>query len=233
MRLQDERVATIGHRLAINNLDLCTDRSWLPGGLGRSRASNMAPATGTQRFARSESGWSRRCWRWPRAVPRTIGAPSGRHADAAGWRSSFGRTRCRWPARDDGDLLDAIERAFADGSASVDLRRGAAISSVHVQAEPGCATRFQVAPSSDLNAADGRYVKVTTSMAYYLSDDQELAALLAHEFAHNMLRHRARLDSAGVARGFLGNFGRNARQDPRGGGGGRPAQRLYPRSCRL
>jgi predicted Zn-dependent protease len=34
--------------------------------------------------------------------------------------------------------------------------------------------------------------------------------VLAHEFAHNILGHRVRLDAARVSRGFFGNFGRNA-----------------------
>ena len=136
------------------------------------------------------------------------------------------------PFADGTDLLDAIERAFADGGAPDRGQARGVPMTFHVQAEPGCATRFQVIPSSDLNAADGRYVKVTTSMAYYLSDDQELAALLAHEFAHNMLRHRARLDSRGGA-GLPGQFRAQRAPDPRDGDGGRPAQRLYPRSCRL
>ncbi len=59
--------------------------------------------------------------------------------------------------------------------------------------------------------ADGRYVQVTTAIAAYAADDEELAAVLAHELAHNVLRHRVRLDAANVARGFFGNFGRNAR----------------------
>ena len=76
----------------------------------------------------------------------------------------------------------------------------------------GCATRFQLVPSRRLNAlADGRYVQVTTAITEYVADDEELAAVLAHEFAHNVLRHRARLDAQEVARGFFGNFGRNAR----------------------
>ena len=58
--------------------------------------------------------------------------------------------------------------------------------------------------------ADGRYVQVTTALAQYVADDAELAAVLAHEFAHNILGHRVRLDAARVSRGFFGNFGRNA-----------------------
>jgi predicted Zn-dependent protease len=67
-------------------------------------------------------------------------------------------------------------------------------------------------PSANLNAhADGRYVRLTTAMAAFAADDQELAWILAHEFAHNVLGHHDRLDAAEVARGFFGNFGRNAR----------------------
>ena len=76
----------------------------------------------------------------------------------------------------------------------------------------GGATRFQLIPSPRLNAlADGRYVQVTTAIGNYVADDEELAAILAHELAHNVLRHRARLDAAGIDRGLLGHFGRNAR----------------------
>ena len=212
MRAQDERVATIGHRLAVNNLALCPDRSWLPGfavhelsqyGTGYRDAAIRAFGVGME--------------------PAVLAVATGGPAERSGLRRDDVLLRLdgeALPAGPGADgpqalmerLLTAIERAFADGAASIDLTRGSSASTIHVRAEQGCATRFQVAPSAELNAfADGRYVKVTTRMAYYLSDDQELAALLAHEFAHNMLRHRTRLDSAGVARGFLGNFGRNAR----------------------
>ena len=39
----------------------------------------------------------------------------------------------------------------------------------------------------------------------------EMAAAIAHELAHNILRHRARLDAAGVDRGLGKQFGRSAR----------------------
>ena len=40
---------------------------------------------------------------------------------------------------------------------------------------------------------------------------RDRAAAVAHELAHNILGHRARLDAAGVDRGLLQQFGRNAR----------------------
>jgi len=212
MRVQDERVATIAHRLAVSNLAFCADRSWLPGftvhelsqyGTDFRDAAIRAFGVGVEPavLAVATAGPAERSGiQRDDVLLRLDGEalPAGPGAD--GPRALMERLR------------DAIERAFADGTADVDLRRGTLTSSVQVQAEQGCATHFEVYPSRNMNAyADGRYVKVTTNMAHYLSDDQELAALLAHEFAHNMLRHRARLDSAGVARGFLGNFGRNAR----------------------
>jgi len=108
-------------------------------------------------------------------------------------------------------ILDALDSAFADGSAEVEIRRAGANVTLHVGTKPGCASRFQLVPSRSLNAeADGRYVQVTTAIAAYAADDGELAAVLAHEFAHNILGHRIRLDAARVSRGFFGNFGRNA-----------------------
>jgi predicted Zn-dependent protease len=60
--------------------------------------------------------------------------------------------------------------------------------------------------------ADGVYVQVTTALAEYAEDEAELAAVLAHEFAHNVLGHRVRLNQAGVQRGVFANFGSNARR---------------------
>ncbi|HKR24347.1 MAG TPA: M48 family metallopeptidase, partial [Allosphingosinicella sp.] len=110
-------------------------------------------------------------------------------------------------------ILAALEAAFSDGSAELAILRGGARLTLNIAAEQGCASRFQLVPSRRLNArADGQYVQLTTAIAAYVADDGELAAVLAHEFAHNILRHRVRLDEARVERGFLRNFGRNARR---------------------
>jgi predicted Zn-dependent protease len=109
-------------------------------------------------------------------------------------------------------ILDAVDAAFVDGAAEIEIQRAGTRLMLHVATEPGCASRFQLIPSRSLNAeADGRYVQVTTAIAEYVADDAELAAVLAHEFAHNILGHRVRLDAARVSRGFFSNFGRNAR----------------------
>ena len=42
-------------------------------------------------------------------------------------------------------------------------------------------------------------------------DDADIAVVVAHELAHNILRHRARLDAAGISRGLFAEVGRNGR----------------------
>ena len=212
MRALDERVANLGHRLAVASRELCGERQWLPGfavhdlsqysGAFRDaaiRAFSLGPEPAV--LALVAGGPAERAGlRADDALLRVDGAPLPATAAESG---SFRQME---------EILDALERAFADGEAIIEVRRAGGAETVRIAAEQGCATRFQLIPSPRLNAlADGRYVQVTTAIAAYVRDDDELAAVLAHEFAHNVLRHRARLDAAGVARGFFGNFGRSAR----------------------
>ena len=72
---------------------------------------------------------------------------------------------------------------------------------INVLAKPGCASRVVVEPGGKLNAyADGTYVKLTSSVAEYAADEGELAAIIAHEMAHNLLSHQAKLDASGRSR---------------------------------
>jgi beta-barrel assembly-enhancing protease len=77
---------------------------------------------------------------------------------------------------------------------------------------PGCASELRVEAADDLHGkADGVLVLVSAGMMRFAAGDDELAALIAHELAHNILRHRVRLDAAGIKRGMARYFGRNAR----------------------
>jgi hypothetical protein len=213
MRALDQRVARIGHRLAVGNADLCTDLQWLPG----FAVHDLSQYGGDYRSAAIRAfGLGTK--------PAVLAVPEGGPADRAGLHVDDVLLGLDGEMLPDGEagssgsfermeaILDTVDQAFADGVADIDIQRGAVIATVRVQAERGCASRFQIIPSRRLNAlADGRYVQLTTAIADYTQDEQELAAVLAHEFAHNVLAHRVRLDAAGVERGFFGNFGRNAR----------------------
>jgi len=109
--------------------------------------------------------------------------------------------------------ITAIEMSFAARpvGAALALHVGAA-RIVSVTPVAGCISDFRVEADAKPGAvADGRMVLVNQGLADFAADDEELAAAIAHELAHNILRHRARLDAAGVDRGLGKQFGRNAR----------------------
>ena len=212
-RVLDQRVATIGYRLALGSRELCSERQNLPGFAVHDLSqygADFRPAA-SRAFGLD-------------AGPGVLALVNGGPAERAGLRlddvllSLDGRAL---PLGDPGrgrsfdrmaQILDAIEAAFADGAADAEIRRAGAPLMLHLGSEPGCASRFQLILERGMNArADGRYVQVTAALATYAADDAELAAVLAHEFAHNLLGHRVRLDRAGASRGFFGNFGRSAR----------------------
>ena len=214
MRALDLRVAVIGHRLAVANQGWCREQAWVGGFVLHDISQYGAeyrPAA-IEAFGLDQG-------------PGVLALVPGGPADRAGLRTDDillafdGRPVPRGTPGRSGSfaqmelILAALDEAFADGRAVLALRRGGERPSVTVEAARGCATRFQLVPGGRMNAqADGVYVQLTTALAQYARDDAELAAILAHEFAHNVLGHRVRLNQAGVRRGVLANFGNNARR---------------------
>ena len=209
----DGRVATIGHRLAVANAALCPQRQWLAG----ITIHDLSQYGGAFRDAAIRAF---RLDRGPGVLALASAGPAERAglrrddtilaADGVSLSQPASRTARTFALAE--RMLETLEAAFADGHAQLTVLRGDERLTIDIAAEQGCPTRFQLIPSRRLNArADGRYVQVTSAISEYVRDEDELATVIAHEFAHNVLRHRVRLDEAGVARGFLGNFGRNAR----------------------
>ena len=214
LRVLDMRVEAIGYRLALANAATCR-RTPLSGFgvhmLSQYGAQNRVEAA--RAFA-LERG------------PSILAVAPGGVADRAGLRPDdrliaidglyFPEVE---PNKASGDYVATaravamIESAIADGQADVIITRAGQPRSAKLNAAYGCATRFQVVPSKRLTAtADGRYVQVTSALVDYAADDDELAAILAHELAHNVLEHRAKLDDARVSRGLLRHFGGSARK---------------------
>lgn len=107
-------------------------------------------------------------------------------------------------------LEDWVEQGLARDALSVRVKRDQRDFEVALTAQRGCASRFQLLPGTGLNAkADGRYVQVSGAVVEFVRSDDELALVIAHELAHNVLGHRARLDAAGVSRGLFAGFGKN------------------------
>lgn len=208
----DQRVAVIAHRLATGNLDLCADRVFLAG----------FSVHDLSQYERGARPAVIRSYGLDAAGPSVLTLVPGGPAARAGLRfgdilvAADGRALPREgdgaTARTINRIHDALEAGLADGQLRLELRRSGAAATIAVDGQLGCASRFEAIGRRGLQArADGTYVQVTLGLAAYAADDAELAAILAHEFAHNILRHRLRLDAANVRRGLLGNFGRSAR----------------------
>lgn len=98
-------------------------------------------------------------------------------------------------------LEEATAAALAQGSALVRVRRDGRMITISVDAEPGCATDFLIGRDQGLRAAasNGTQVTVSTAIIDFTRSDDELALILAHELAHNVLGHNKRHRALRVA----------------------------------
>jgi hypothetical protein len=74
----------------------------------------------------------------------------------------------------------------------------------HFTAEQGCRSTAEFDPGAAINAsADGERLMVSAGLLARCTGDDDLALVIAHELAHNLLHHAARLARAGIVSGFL------------------------------
>jgi hypothetical protein len=103
-----------------------------------------------------------------------------------------------------GAFLDGLAWSLRAGSVDLLVRRRGQLLHARLTGQPSCGGDAFLIDSSNLNAwSDGTKVFVTTAMMGLASDDDELAFVVAHEMAHNILGQSSRQD----ARGLLGLFG--------------------------
>lgn len=209
IRSVDTDIAAIGYRLATANAPLC-DRQ--ESGLG------LLLHTPDQ-YARDVRGAAIRHFRFAGPVGVEAVLP-GSPAAAAGVRSDdtllgIGTMRFRPADRQakagTAALIDATRAIMALPPArplTLHLRRDGVDHNRSVIPIPACRSRFEVVlGNSFLAQADGELVQIGSR---FLADyPQWVAAPIAHELAHNILRHRERLEEKGVSYGLLSGIGRN------------------------
>ncbi len=104
-----------------------------------------------------------------------------------------------------------VLEAAANGRVALTIIRAGSRHEIAVLATQACPSQFQIQVSKNRDAsADGKMVSISSTLAEYVLDDDELAAIAAHELAHNLLKHRDRLNAQKVNRGFFGQFGKSA-----------------------
>jgi Zn-dependent protease with chaperone function len=118
-------------------------------------------------------------------------------------------------AEGEAPLRDSAFTVLADQSQDspieLSIARDGRESVVALDAPSGCRALVEIRSASGLNArSDGRVIQVNHGLAA-AATDEELAVIFAHELGHLVLEHRRRLSSAGVDKGFFGEFGRNQR----------------------
>ena len=120
------------------------------------------------------------------------------------------RARARADAVD--DLLERAEPVSVTllRDAPGDALAGGTPIVARIDPRPVCPSRVRLARSEQRNAyADGRHVFMTTGLLARLHGDDELAFVLAHEMAHNILGHAALMRAGGVRRGITRGLGRS------------------------
>ncbi|WP_199860741.1 M48 family metalloprotease [Sphingomonas aurantiaca] len=110
---------------------------------------------------------------------------------------------------------DAIRDLLADAgtqSFTISLLRDDMVSAVKVTPVSACPSDGHLARSNQQNAyADGRHVFLTTGLLSRLQNDDELAFIIAHEMAHNILHHATIMRVADVKHGLGHTLGRSGR----------------------
>lgn len=213
LRAADLRLATIAYRLTTGNAALC-DRRQPQIGMPIHALTQYGPAA--RPTASTVFGFESMI-----GVEAVVpGAP----ADRAGIRKNDSLVAIgdvvqpglpKSDAAEAASNRDAAEATIADSPTDRPLRlivlRDGRRLPITVQPVAGCRSRFEILLGSGLDAsADGSVVQIGER---YFQDftDAEIAVVIAHELAHNVLRHRARLDAAKISRGMLAELGRNGR----------------------
>lgn len=205
---QDLRLASIAERLLIANAHLCRNQMPVTGMLLHS-ADQYADDVRPPEFARG-----------PVAIAQVL---PGSAADTAGLRmgdvvlalAGSDLQQLAQPA--EGPLRDAVFDLMAQerpqSGWQVRVAREGSVFDIELIAPKGCLALFEITTEKSLAArSDGRVIQITYPLAALSSDDQ-LAVIFAHELAHSVLEHRSRLSSAGVAKGFFGEFGTNQQRN--------------------
>ena len=98
-----------------------------------------------------------------------------------------------------------LQSAMAYGATSITIRRQGVQLRVPLRAAYGCGGTLTLTNDANSNAwADGRNVLITTGMTGMSKSEDEIAFVIAHEMAHNILGH---VGGTGERRGIFGSRG--------------------------
>jgi hypothetical protein len=211
LRAQDLRVATVSYRLSIANRVFC--RSTLvpqPGFV----------LQGIEQFEPADRAAAARGYRLG-SHKGVLAVVPGSPADRAGLSADDQLVSVNGQPLEDGPATASPTRAFVEqaqavivaamreGAVTLGVSRASGRANISFKAESGCPSAVELVPGEDVNAwADGSRVVVSSAILAHCRTDDDLALVIAHEMAHNLLHHPARLAAAhGSTIGRLGLTG--------------------------
>ena len=207
----DQRMASTVNRLAIANAPLC-DRTM--------------PATGlvihaVDQYSQADRAAARAYFGFPApvAVESVIAdSPAARAGIAAGsglleiGGKPVPGSEAKGAVTTNRDQTEAMVLALpVDAAISVKITDGDIVRTIAIEPLTACRTTSEVRYASNLlGIADGERIQIGDKFLASASDD-DLAVIVAHELAHNILHHNDRLAAANAKRGLFGEFGRSQR----------------------
>ncbi|GAB5487107.1 MAG: hypothetical protein Pars2KO_06770 [Parasphingorhabdus sp.] len=104
-----------------------------------------------------------------------------------------------------------LDQQFSSGVTRLLIFRDGKDMELSISPTKTCRSWFQtVHGKKRIASADGNWVTIGSPLIDFMQSDDELAAVIAHELAHNLLKHKERLNAQKVNRGFFGQFGKSA-----------------------
>ncbi|RMF20579.1 MAG: hypothetical protein D6760_11255 [Deltaproteobacteria bacterium] len=190
-----QRLLNVSGRLRVRGADLCGE--------------GTAPYFGVEWFSLEAFGEGFRSVAERRYgagdTVRVFAVAAGSPAEAAGVRR--GDVLVSVDGRPYSAPRQALEwlASWKDASLPLELRRDGRVRSVVLHGVRACRYRVELVHSDDVNAfADGNRVGITTGMMRFVESDDELALVVGHEIAHNVLGHVRRRQANSLAGALLG-----------------------------
>lgn len=192
----DLRLATIGYHLAKGSAPFCRNRWRNPGWVLHDEAQYPDAAFARRAFV----------FRQPVSVAALVAdGPAAQAGIAAGdglvRMNGIAYGNAPTGGKTSSERIDSVRQVIATqlatGALTLELKTAEGPRTLTLSPSEICASDFWVDVRGKRDAgADGERVRVTSGLIAYVLDDDELAAVVAHEMAHNLLDHRARINAA-------------------------------------
>jgi membrane-associated protease RseP (regulator of RpoE activity) len=212
LQRDDQRVADTSWRIASRNADTCP-KLWAALGVSLHHVSQYEPAY--RAAAQAAFGLDD-------SYPSLLAVAEGSPASAAGLKpndtvravngadlADKSREQKRAASYDAvSAAMAALEALPEQRAAILSIERGGQGLEVSVTPQNVCRSRVELAPGNAINAnANGLVAQISGRLVDWVGSDDELALVIAHEMAHNLLDHPKRLNEKSALSGLATSLG--------------------------